>query len=159
MKHRFLIVLALFSLTGCLAQSQVQYSYDVEKEDCQDYAAEAVNQANVQKNRATALKTKFSECMRKEGWKLTTAKPPTAEPPIDAARRAGAINQAPPANPEPQGTVQQSTTQPQPQGNPQQVAPARRPPQGASTYQPIDPTEAVTSTGGRAQPGRHFGPR
>lgn len=156
MKHRFLIVPLMFTLTGCMAQSQVQYSYDVEKDECQDFASEAVAEANVQKGRATALKTKFSECMRKQGWKLTTAKPPSAEPPIDAARRAGAINQAPPANPQAQGTVQQSTTQPVPQGNPQQVSPTQPVPQGASTYQPAAPVDPAT---GSAQPGRYFGPR
>lgn len=158
MKARFLLLFAPFMLTGCLAQSQVQYSYDVEKEDCQDAAADAVNEANITKNRAAALKTKFGECMRKQGWKLTTAKPPSTHPPIDAARSAGAVNQAPPAQPQTQGTVQNSTTQPQPQGNPQQVPPPHRAPTGASTYQPVDPLDGTGSTG-RAQPGRYFGPR
>lgn len=155
MKYKILTILPVFLLTGCLAQSQVQYSYDVEKEDCQDIASERVNDMGITKGRVSALKAEFGECMRKQGWKLTTAKPPTAEPPIDAARKAGAINQAQPANPEPQAAVQRSTTEPQPQGNVQHT-PASTVPAGASTYQPATGVEPVQGT---AQPGRYFGPR
>ncbi len=159
MNARFLPLIApmaaLLLLTGCLAQSTVQYDYDVEKEECQDFAAEEVNAQNLQKGRSTALKAAFAECMRKQGWKLTTAKPPVVEPPIDAARSSGAINQAPPAEPQRQGAVQQSTTQPQPQGTPVRSAAETTAPSSASTYQPTAGSPQATG----AQPGRYFGPR
>lgn len=156
MKHRFLIV-PLLLLSGCYAQSQVQYDYDVEKADCQDIAADAVDDMKLQKGRASALKAQFGECMRKQGWKLTTAKPPVTEPPIDAARRAGAVNQAPPAEPQVQRGAQQSTTETQPQGTVIREEPVRANiPEGASTYQPATGVEPAA---GSAQPGRYFGPR
>lgn len=158
----------LLLLTGCLAQSQVQGKYDSAREDCQSTAEDAVNNTvPMPKSRASALKTEFARCMRKEGWKLTTAKPAPAPAPIDASRSTGTLKQAPassgpyaqpsqqPANVPPQQTTQQLL--PTQQANPASVTAATPVvPQGASTYQPATATDAAASG---AAPGRYFGPR
>jgi hypothetical protein len=125
--------------------------YNDEKAECQDYSTEYVAQMPPPQgvSRGTVLKDAFAHCMRKRGWKLTTAKPPTTQPPIDASRAAGAVNQAPPASEQPlKAPAQQSTTAPAPA-----PASASQPAPGASTYQPATPYNAAPAV----QPGRNFG--
>ena len=74
-------VLALL-LSGCLAQSQIQGKYMDSQEDCRNQTANSVMGGEtarpVSETQATPIAQRFSDCMTKEGWHLSTPKPGTA---------------------------------------------------------------------------------
>jgi hypothetical protein len=157
MKYKFISIITVFLLTGCLDQSWVQYGYGGARDDCQDDAASAVSAMKDVANRGDALKEKFSDCMGKKGWKITTAKPPTQQPPLVAGRRAGAMSQAPASHAEEQQDVGAgSQTQTQTPTQTQSPQPVQKSTPAASSYQPEAPSSQPAGT---AAPGRYFGPR
>lgn len=152
------IALALL-LTGCTAQSQVQARYDGNKSECQSRAASSVSTMSAERrDRASAIKTEFANCMMSKGWKLSTGQkevavsnpapiwtpsgpgvnPVTASAPASTAARTSSVGTS---------TATSATAAP---GSPATLSmpqPTSTVPPGASTYQPA------------VQPGRYFGPR
>jgi hypothetical protein len=155
MKYKFASLAFLFLLAGCLDQSWVQYGYGGARDDCQDEAADIVSDMKNVPSRSKVLKEKFSDCMGKKGWKITTAKPPmrtaTQQPPLDAAKRT----ETAPVSPAPRTQQPREVTAPvaQPVAP---VATTTRSAPAPSTYQPEVP---VSQPPGVAAPGRYFGPR
>jgi len=165
-----LTILTALLVTGCTFNSQVQYSYDVDRDECKMTAQTAVDSGTAQtKSRASALKTEFERCMRKNGWKLTSAKPPTTQTqpiwtpsgpgvnPVAAAAPASTTAAARSAAPAAATTsaAPASAAAPATVAAPAPLAPAAPAasvPAGASTYQPATPPAGVA-------PGRYFGPR
>ena len=175
MKHKIIAVMSVCALAGCRAQSQSQWSYDVDKVTCQDYAAEALSASGVTSNRSATLRNNFNSCMRKEGWKMATTKPPVTDPPLEAGKRAPTVHNNNPAyagqGQQPgtqQPPLQPGTTQPSPAATAAAPAPQPTPaatpaqiPAGAATYQPVQPpdvplTQTPAVQGAGNPPGRHF---
>jgi hypothetical protein len=69
-------------LTGCLAQSQIQSKYMDSQEDCRNETARSVNGGEtarpVSESQTSPIAQRFSDCMTKEGWHLSTPKPGAA---------------------------------------------------------------------------------
>lgn len=143
MKHKnYWMGLICLLLPACLAQSQVQGKYDTAKEICQSIAATSVS--GIQYNvgaRNQALKSAFGACMRRNGFRFSSAKPAAAATnpqPAAAAKAPVPVTQAPAA------TAAPTTSGPTPTAAQPAFAPL---PSNAATYQPV------------AQPARNFPPR
>ncbi len=156
----------------------MQWEYDVEKEECQGSAAAAVAQSQVTTGRSAALKDAFSKCMRKDGWKMATGKPVVTDPPLEAGKRAPVIShdeehkkqlaaqqeaqRQAAARQQQQPPLQPGYMQPAPAATSAAPVASQPIPQGASTYQPVQPaadvplTQTPATVPANTQPGRHF---
>lgn len=108
----FIALAAPFLLTGCLAQSQIQGKYMDSQEECRNETARSVAGGEtarpVSENQASPIAQRFSDCMTKEGWHLSTPKPaaPTtaaATPPANGSSYPKTVS-GPPASAYPQAS-------------------------------------------------------
>lgn len=140
-----LVLLTAALLSGCMAQSRVQAKYMSREDDCRseaqlralDRQATGVTGATADSPAQTSysIAAAFSECMQKEGWKVTTPKPPTAPP---APTNTAVVTLPPSGAPGPGGTVA-----------------ASRPPETANATTPAAP---ILGPGVQPQPAPAFTP-
>lgn len=179
MQTKLIILSAVFLLTGCVNQSQIQAKYVKSKNLCRLETGRLFAGSDSLGNSAdaqAAVNNSFTECMTKAGWRAPkagtqvaqTTNPPSGSPSTNpsaaAARQRPAENPPVGAQAQPQATVQPkpqqvAQTQNPPSGapstNPSAAAAAKQAPQQMqSQAQPVDALRSRTSSAEFALPGR-----
>lgn len=158
---RSLLILSLtLVLGGCLAQSQIQSKYMSHESTCRDEAQDRTEAAQAQAEAtggrmetAVTLASAFSECMNKQGWKISGPKmasrpqqPPLYETTVPSSARAAATPTARDGQSNTTGAPSAAPILgPGVQPSPQPAYTPDAKPAAANTRQPMTPAPAASA--------------